>query len=232
MGSATRVGDMSDDAIRRFVDAHREEFLEDLVEWLRIPSVSTDPDRAGDVRQSAEWLAAAFRRTGFPVVDIWETTGSPSVFAEWPAADPDAPAVVVYGHHDVQPVDPLELWERPPFDPELRGDDLFGRGTADDKGQVAFHLLGLRALLETTGADAPPVTLPFLVEGEEENGSPHFRDLLERRSDRLDCAAVVVSDTGMWSRDTPTICTGMRGMIDCQIDVRGPDVDLHSGSFG
>jgi acetylornithine deacetylase/succinyl-diaminopimelate desuccinylase-like protein len=223
---------MPDSAVAEFVEAHRDEFLTTLIQWLRIPSISADPASAGHVMASAEWLAAAFRRTGFPVVEIWETAGAPAVFAEWPAEESDAPAVVVYGHHDVQPVDPEELWETAPFEPFLRGDELVGRGTADDKGQVAFHLLGLRALLETSGRAAPPVTLRFLVEGEEESGSPHFRALLEERRDRLRCDAVVVSDTGMWDRNTPTICTGMRGMIDCQIDLHGPDVDLHSGSFG
>jgi acetylornithine deacetylase/succinyl-diaminopimelate desuccinylase-like protein len=199
---------------------------------MRIPSVSADPACADDVRASAEWLAAAFRTIGFPVVEVWETAGAPAVFAEWPAEDPGAPAVVVYGHHDVQPVDPVELWDTAPFEPELRGDELFGRGGADDKGQVAFHLMAIEALLATSGRSAPPVTLRFLVEGEEESGSPHFRALLEERRQRLGCDAVVVSDTGMWGRETPSICTGMRGMVNCQIDLHGPDVDLHSGSFG
>ncbi|HEU5033411.1 MAG TPA: dipeptidase [Mycobacteriales bacterium] len=222
----------SPSSVRQFVQAHADEFLADLIDWLRIPSISADPARVDDVQRSAEWLAEALQRTGFPTVEIWPTDGAPAVFAEWPADDADAPAVVVYGHHDVQPVDPEELWETAPFEPQLRGDELFGRGGADDKGQVAFHLLGLRALLSTSGRSAPPVTLRFLIEGEEESGSPHFRALLEQRRDRLRCDAVVVSDTGMWGRETPTICTGMRGMIDCQIDLHGPDVDLHSGSFG
>ena len=223
---------MSGTAIEAYVEEHRQEFLDTLTEWLRIPSISADPEHAGEVRRSAEWLAAALRRTGFPTVEIWETEGAPAVFAEWPAESADAPVIVVYGHHDVQPVDPEEMWHSPPFAPELRGEELFGRGSADDKGQVAFHLLGLEALLTTTGRGAPPVTLRFLVEGEEESGSRHFRALLERERDRLRCDAVVVSDTGMWSRDIPTVCTGMRGMIDCQIDLHGPDSDLHSGSFG
>jgi acetylornithine deacetylase/succinyl-diaminopimelate desuccinylase-like protein len=220
------------DDIRRYVDAHASEFLASLTEWLRIPSVSADPGRTADVRRSAEWLAAAFEQAGFPIVEIWATDGAPAVFAEWPASDPAATSVVVYGHHDVQPVDPEELWETPPFSPELRGEELFGRGAADDKGQVAFHLLAVRAWLVSHQAAAPPVTLKFVVEGEEESGSPHFRALLEQRRDRLGCDVVVVSDTGMWSREAPTICTGMRGMIDCQIDLHGPDIDLHSGSFG
>jgi acetylornithine deacetylase/succinyl-diaminopimelate desuccinylase-like protein len=228
---AASVTDARDD-VRRYIDAHELEFLAQLSEWLRIPSVSVDPAAVDDVRRSAEWLAKAFRDTGFPTVEVWETAGFPSVFAEWPAADPTATAVVVYGHHDVQPADPVELWDSPPFQPELRGEELFARGSADDKGQVAFHLLGLRAWLAAHDASAPPVTLRFLIEGEEESGSPHFRALLEQRRDRLQCDVVVVSDTGMWSRETPTICTGMRGTIGCEIDLHGPDIDLHSGSFG
>ena len=220
------------DRVRRYVDEHAHDFLDQLLEWLRIPSVSVDPQRATDVRRSAEWLAAAFRDAGFPTAEVWDTAGLPSVFAEWPAADPDATAVVVYGHHDVQPADPVELWDSPPFEPQLRGEELFGRGTADDKGQLAFHLLGLRAWLAAHDAAAPPVTLRFLVEGEEESGSPNFRALLEQRRERLRCDVVVVTDTGMWDRETPSICTGMRGTIGCQIDVHGPDVELHSGSFG
>jgi acetylornithine deacetylase/succinyl-diaminopimelate desuccinylase-like protein len=221
------------DGVREWVTGHGEEFLAELIDWVRIPSVSADPDRADDVQRSAEWLAEAFRRTGFPTVEIWATdTGSPAVYAEWIAADAAAPGVVVYGHHDVQPVDPEELWHSPPFEPRIDGELLLGRGVVDDKGQVAFHLHGLRAWLAATGRTAPPVTLRFLVEGEEESGSPGFRALLETHRDRLSCDVVVVSDTGMWARDTPTICTGMRGMTDCQVDLHGPEVDLHSGSFG
>jgi acetylornithine deacetylase/succinyl-diaminopimelate desuccinylase-like protein len=140
--------------------------------------------------------------------------------------------VVVYGHHDVQPVDPEELWETAPFEPTIRGEELFARGAADDKGQVLFHLLGLPAHLAATGRSAPAVTLRFLVEGEEESGSPHFADLLRARQERLRCDVVVVTDTGMFDRETPSTCTGMRGVAACQIDFHGPDTDLHSGSFG
>ena len=159
-------------AERDFVEAHRDLLHADLDEWLRIPSISADPAHAPDVRRSAEWLAAAFRRDGFPTVELWETPGAPTVFAEWPAAEPDAPVAVVYGHHDVQPVDPPELWTRPPFEPTVVGEELFARGAADDKGQLLFHLLGLRAHLAGTGRDTPAVTLRFLIEGEEESGSP------------------------------------------------------------
>ena len=217
---------------RAFVHEHVEDLHADLDQWLRIPSISADPARAGDVRRSAEWLAQAFERTGFPTVEVWETGGAPAVFAEWPAGDPAAPTVVVYGHHDVQPVDPEELWHTPPFEPTRRGEELFARGASDDKGQLLFHLLGLRAHLAATGRGQPAVTLRFLVEGEEEAGSPHFADLLRARRDRLGCDVVVVSDTGVFDRDTPSTCTGMRGLVTCQVDFHGPDVDLHSGLFG
>ncbi len=225
-------------AVRDYVEAHAEDLYADLDAWLRIPSVGADPDRADDVRRSAEWLADALRRTGFPTVEIWETedgkgtAGLPAVFAEWPSEDASAPTAVVYGHHDVQPVDPEELWTTPPFEPTVRGDELFARGAVDDKGQVAFHLLGLAAHLATTGRQTPAVHLKLLVEGEEESGSPNFPRLLADRRDRLGCDVVVVSDTGVYGRETPTVCTGMRGLTDCQIDLHGPDTDLHSGSFG
>lgn len=218
--------------VRAAVESGAEEFVAALVGWLRIPSISGDPANAGDVRRSAEHLASALRDTGFPTVEVWETPGHPTVFAEWRSDDERAPTVVVYGHHDVQPVTPLDLWEHPPFEPVVVGDRLLGRGAADDKGQVFFHTLGVRAHLAATGRTSPAVNLKLVVEGEEESGSPHFADLLRRHADRLACDVVVVSDTGMWSRETPTVCTGMRGMTDGQVDFRGPSGDVHSGSFG
>src|ERR1700760_4655490 len=149
---------------------------------------------------------AQLRTTGFPVAEIWATgdpdaPGQPAVFAEWPAADPAAPTVLIYGHHDVQPIDPLEEWGSPPFDPIERNGQIFARGASDDKGQVLFHALGVSATLAATGRTAPPVSLKLLIEGEEESGSPHFADLLRRERDRLGCDLIVVSDTTMWSRD-------------------------------
>ncbi len=210
----------------------RAALLADLDPWLRIPSISADPAHAGDVRASAEWLAARLRAAGFPEVELWETPGHPTVHAHWPSDDPNAPTVVVYGHHDVQPVDPLELWTSPPFEPAVSGDDLLGRGTADDKGQVLMHLHGLAAHLRATGRSSPAVTLKFVIEGEEESGSVHFADLLRARRAELDCDVVVVSDTSVFDRQTPSICTGMRGMVGCEITLTGPQGDLHSGSFG
>jgi acetylornithine deacetylase/succinyl-diaminopimelate desuccinylase-like protein len=217
---------------RSYVEANASAFFTALKEWLAIPSVSADPARHPDVRRSAEWLAAHLRESGFPVAEIWETSGQPAVFAEWPAEDPGAPVVLVYGHHDVQPVEPLAEWQSPPFEPAERGGQLLGRGASDDKGQVLFHPLGVRAALAASGRAVPPVTIKMLIEGEEESGSPHFADLLQRERARLGCDVIVVSDTTMWSEDVPSMCTGMRGLIDGQIDLTGPGRDLHSGSFG
>ena len=224
--------DPSVEVVRGAVRAHADAFVGELVEWLRIPSISGDPEHVGDVRRSAEWLAGALRDLGFPTVEIWETPGLPAVFGEWPSGEPDAPTFLVYGHHDVQPVEPLALWHSPPFEPTVADGVLRGRGAADDKGQVWFHALGLRAHLAATGRTSPAVNVKLLVEGEEESGSPHFADLLRRQRNRLDCDAVVVSDTSVWSREQPTSCTGMRGMVSCQVDLRGPSGDVHSGSFG
>ncbi|EFL23396.1 M20/M25/M40 family peptidase [Streptomyces himastatinicus ATCC 53653] len=222
----------TDNAVRAFVDDHYAAFLDDLGAWLRIPSVSADPARAGDVRRSAEWLASHLTATGFPEVEIWETPGAPAVFAAWPSGGPDAPTVLVYGHHDVQPAAREDGWHTDPFDPVSKDGRLYARGAADDKGQVLFHTLGVRAHLAATGRTAPAVNLKLLIEGEEESGSPHFPELITAHADRLACDTVIVSDTGMWSEDTPTVCTGMRGLTDCQIDLYGPDQDIHSGSFG
>jgi acetylornithine deacetylase/succinyl-diaminopimelate desuccinylase-like protein len=230
------VSSSQTNAERDFVRAHLDDLHADLDAWLRIPSISADPAHAPDVADSAAWLAGALTRVGFPIVEIWPTGGAPAVFAEWPSADAGAPVALVYGHHDVQPVDPPELWVHPPFEPTVvEGDDgpeLHARGAIDDKGNVAFHLLGMRAHLAATGRDTPAVTVKLLVEGEEESGSPHFAALLAERRDRLDCDVVVVSDTGMAAPDLPSAVVSMRGLADAEITLRGPAVDLHSGSFG
>ncbi|MCY9785633.1 dipeptidase [Nocardiopsis sp. EMB25] len=218
--------------VRGYIEAHRDEFLSSLKEWLAIPSISADPAHADDVRASARWLADHLTATGFPTVEVWRTPGLPAVYAEWPAADPDAPTVLVYGHHDVQPVDPVGEWETDPFTPTERGTSLFARGASDDKGQVLFHALGVRAALAESGADAPPVTLKLLVEGEEESGSVHFAELMRANRERLACDVAVISDTTMWAADTPSMCVGMRGVTDVEINLYGPSRDLHSGSFG
>ncbi|GHH54120.1 M20/M25/M40 family metallo-hydrolase [Streptomyces candidus] len=206
------MSDTPDSAVRTYMEEHRTAFLADLAEWLRIPSVSAQPEHAQDVRRSAEWLAAKLRETGFPVAEVWPTDGAPAVFAEWPSGDQDAPTVLVYGHHDVQPAAREDGWHTDPFEPTTIDGRMYARGAA--------------------GRNAPAVNLKLLVEGEEESSSPHFRALVEQQRERLAADAVIVSDTGMWSEDTPTVCTGMRGLADCGITFRGPDQDIHSGSFG
>jgi acetylornithine deacetylase/succinyl-diaminopimelate desuccinylase-like protein len=220
--------------VRDYVQSHAREFIDDLKQWLAIPSISGDPARHGDVRCSAEWLAAHLGTQGFPVAEVWESSpaGLPAVFAEWPSADPGAPVVLVYGHHDVQPVEPLEEWHQPPFEPAERDGLLLGRGASDDKGQVLFHSLGIRACLAARGAGAPPVTIKLLIEGEEESGSEHFADLLRSERERLACDVIVISDTTMWAADVPSMCTSMRGLAEAEITLTGPARDLHSGSFG
>ncbi|MEO7263204.1 MAG: dipeptidase [Jatrophihabitantaceae bacterium] len=218
--------------VRSFVTDHSAEMLADLDAWLRIPGISSEPERRADVIRSAEWFAEACRRTGFPTVEIWPTAGMPAVYAEWPSQDPDAPTVLVYGHHDVQPIDPIELWQTDPFEPTIDGPLLRARGASDDKGQLLFHLLGVRAHLAATGRDNPAVNLKFLIEGEEEAGSPNFEPLLAERRPRLDCDVVVITDTGMLGEDMPSSVTGMRGMLSADVRFHGPDLDLHSGVFG
>jgi len=220
-----------------YIGENSADFFDALRQWLTIPSISADPSHHGDVRRSAQWLAGHLSETGFPVAELWETgspdaPGLPAVFAHWPAQDPAAPVVLVYGHHDVQPVEPLAEWDSPPFEPAEQAGQLLARGASDDKGQVLFHALGTRAWLAAAGAAAPPVTLKLLIEGEEESGSTNFADLLRSRRDRLSCDVIVVSDTTMWAADVPSMCVGMRGVIDARIDLTGPERDLHSGSFG
>ena len=224
---------------REYIDAHRQDLLDDLDAWLRIPAISAQPEHHDDVRASAEWFAGAARRTGFPIVEILDDgPWLPAVYAEWRCVDDrgnddeNAPTVLVYGHHDVQPVDPLELWHTDPFDPTIDGDVLRARGASDDKGQLLFHLLGVRAHLAATGRDTPAVHLKMIIEGEEESGSPYFEQLLEKHRDRLAADVVVVTDTGIVAADVPSTVTGMRGMVACTITFHGPDLDLHSGVFG
>jgi acetylornithine deacetylase/succinyl-diaminopimelate desuccinylase-like protein len=222
--------------VRGYVNENAAGFFDALMQGLAIPSISADPGHSVDVRRSAEWLAGYLRQSGFPVAEVWETgpdgTGLPAVFAHWPAADPSAPVVLVYGHHDVQPVEPLDEWDSPPFQPVRRDGQIVARGASDDKGQVLFYALAVRASLAAGERDAPPVTLKFLIEGEEESGSANFAALLDARRDQLACDVIVVGDATMWAADVPSMCVGMRGCASAGIDLRGPERDLHSGSFG
>jgi len=218
-----------------WVDAERDRILATLLDWLRIPSISAQPDHAADVRRSAEFTAGLLRDAGLEHAEILETGngGLPSVYADHLHAGAGAPTVLVYGHHDVQPVDPLDEWASPPFEPVVADGAVRGRGAVDDKGQVLFQVEAVRGLLAAAGdGGGLPVNVKFLVEGEEEVGSPNFEALLEAERDRLACDLVVVSDTDMWAPDVPSVCVGMRGLIAYSVQVRTAAADLHSGLFG
>ena len=215
-----------------WVERERDRILATLLDWLRIPSISAQPEHAADVRRSAEFTAGLLRSAGLEHVEVLETQdgGLPSVYADHLHAGPGAPTVLVYGHHDVQPVDPLDEWTSPPFDPLVAHGQVRGRGAVDDKGQVLFQVEAARGLL--AGAAGLPVNLKFLVEGEEEVGSPNFEALLAAEQGRLACDLVVVSDTDMWAADVPSVCVGMRGLVAYGVHLRTAAADLHSGLFG
>lgn len=213
-----------------YVDAERDRIVATLLDWLRIPSISAHPDHAGDVRASADFCAGLLRAAGLEHVEVLDTPGCPAVYGDWLHAGPDAPTALVYGHHDVQPADPLELWTSPPFEPAIVEGECRARGAIDDKGQVLYEIEAVRGLLATDGR--LPVNVKFLVEGEEEIGSPHFEALLREHAVRLGCDVVVVSDTGMWAPEVPSTCVGMRGLVAFDVHVRTATGDLHSGMFG
>jgi acetylornithine deacetylase/succinyl-diaminopimelate desuccinylase-like protein len=216
--------------IDAFVRAEADSLVAELAQWCAIPSISTDPDHAASVRRSAEHLAGLAEAAGLHAEVLSVDDGQPAVYAEWLGAGPAAPTVTVYGHHDVQPVDPLAEWETPPFEPTLRGGYLHARGASDDKGQIHMHLAAVRHLLAADGR--LPVNLKLLAEGEEEAGSPNIAAFLEAHGDRLGCDLVCVSDTGMVAEDVPALVTAMRGLVYFQVDLRTAAADLHSGVFG
>ncbi|MGA8891395.1 MAG: dipeptidase [Anaeromyxobacteraceae bacterium] len=211
-----------------YIGENRQRYVDELVEFLRIPSISSRAEHRPDMLRAAEHLRAEMSRLGMDV-RIFPTAGHPIVLGEWLGAGPSAPTVLVYGHYDVQPVDPLDLWTSPPFEPQVRGGDLYARGAVDDKGQVWLHLKAFEAWRLAGG---PPVNVKMLFEGEEEVGSENLAPFLEKERDRLSADAVVVSDSPMFGKDVPSICYGLRGLAYFQIDVEGAGGDLHSGSFG
>jgi len=221
---------MAERALAGYLDAHQDRIVQTLFEWLRIPSISADPECAHHVRASAEFCAGLLREAGMGNVRVLETPGLPAVYADWLHAGPDAPTVLVYGHHDVQPVDPLEEWTSPPFTPVIVDGECRARGAIDDKGQVLYEIEAARGLLATQ--DRLPVNLKFLIEGEEEVGSVHFEQLLQDQAELLSCDVVVVSDTGMISEDVPSTTVGMRGLVAFDVAVRTASIDLHSGMWG
>jgi acetylornithine deacetylase/succinyl-diaminopimelate desuccinylase-like protein len=221
---------LTDTTFEDYLDATRDERLESYKAFLRIPSISALPEHRDECRATATWLAAALERAGAEHVALEETTGNPAVYADWLHAGPDAPTVLVYGHYDVQPVDPLELWTSPPFEPVVVGDRMLARGSSDDKGQIHLHVMALAALLATRGS--LPVNVRYLFEGNEEDDARHLREWLTANRERIAADVAVISDTGFFEGNLPAITVGLRGNAYVQIDVEGSPVDLHSGTFG
>lgn len=212
-----------------YVRSNRERFLEELKEFTAIPSISTLDENKADVQRAAEWVADQLRSIGMKKVQVMPTAGHPVVYGEWMHAGPLAPVVMIYGHYDVQPVDPIELWTSDPFKAEVRGDYLFGRGTSDMKGQVVASIKAVESIVRTTGLK---VNLKWLVEGEEEIGSEHLGDFIKKNKELLKCDFCLNPDAGMIAADKPTITTGLRGLAYFELRVHGPNKDLHSGLFG
>jgi acetylornithine deacetylase/succinyl-diaminopimelate desuccinylase-like protein len=217
------------DKVIDYINVNRDRYLEELKALLAIPSISALPQHAADVRRCAEWCADEMRRIGLQNVKLIDTPGNPVVYGDWLGAE-GAPTILFYGHYDVQPVDPLELWESPPFEATIRDGEIYARGSADDKGQVFMHFKAIEAHLKQNGR--LPVNIKFILEGEEEVGSEHLDDFVKSHRDELKADVVVISDSPMFARGVPSMCYGLRGLVYFQIDVRGSSTDLHSGSFG
>jgi acetylornithine deacetylase/succinyl-diaminopimelate desuccinylase-like protein len=216
--------------LEEYLSAAAPRHLAELQEWLRIPSISTLAEHKPDVLRAAQWLADKLAHAGLEHIELIETETQPMVYADWLHAGPDRPTVLIYGHFDVQPVDPLDLWVSPPFSPAVRGDDLYARGASDDKGQTYLHVAAVEALLQTAGR--LPVNVKFLVEGEEESGSRAIRRYVPAQAARLAADVVLVSDTHILAPDRPALVYGLRGMWVAEITVTTAGHDLHSGGYG
>jgi acetylornithine deacetylase/succinyl-diaminopimelate desuccinylase-like protein len=217
------------DKVIDFINVNRDRYLDELKALLAIPSISALPQHAGDVRRCAEWCADEMRRIGLQNVRLIDTPGNPVVYGDWLDA-PGAPTILFYGHYDVQPVDPLDLWESPPFEATIRDGEIYARGSADDKGQVFMHFKAIEAHIKQNGR--LPVNMRIILEGEEEVGSVNLDDFIRAHKNDLGADVVVISDSPMFARGVPSICYGLRGLVYFQIDLRGSSTDLHSGSFG
>ncbi len=214
---------------KSYLDDHQPRFLAELLDFLRIPSVSAISSHASDVQRAAQWVSARVTAAGMEHTQILPTGGHPVVYADWLHA-PGKPTVMIYGHFDVQPADPLDLWTRPPFEPEVRDGKVFARGATDDKGNMLVPILAVEAMLAATGS--LPVNLKFFFEGQEEIGSPQLGEFVPRHKDLLACDMVLSSDGFQWSATQPLLLVGLRGGCGVQIDVKAARADLHSGLYG
>lgn len=215
--------------IIEFLQQSRDRNLEDLKAYLRYPSISSDPQQADALRNCAQFTASLLRNAQLENVTVHEIAGPPVVTGSWCHA-PNRPTVLIYGHYDVQPVDPLPLWQHDPFAPHIEAERIFARGAADDKGQILMHIHAVGAILKSTGS--LPINVRFLIEGEEEIGSPHLPDFLEKHAQELRADMGLISDSSMWAEGVPAITTSLRGLVLLDITVVGPNRDLHSGSYG
>jgi acetylornithine deacetylase/succinyl-diaminopimelate desuccinylase-like protein len=215
-------------SLDEYLDQNADRFVEELRAFLRIPSVSADSRHKEDVRRAAEFVQSQLHESGLSAM-LFETAGNPIVYAEWLGA-PGAPTVLIYGHYDVQPPDPLGEWVTAPFEPTVRDGRIYARGATDDKGQLFTHVKSIEAWMKTEGR--LPVNVKIVIEGEEEVGSDNLDLFLERERERLKSDVAVISDTSQYARNLPAITYGLRGIIACEVTVRGPNQDLHSGVFG
>lgn len=216
------------DQISNYVTSQKEQFLSELIEFLRIPSISADSAYKDDVNRAADWLMEKFETLNLDTVEKHPTPGHPIVFAE-KKVGADLPTILVYGHYDVQPPDPLDLWDSPPFEPVIKNEKIYARGACDDKGQVYMHLKAIQALNQLGEL---PCNVKFLIEGEEEVGSDNLEDFVRANKEKLSADIILISDTSMLANDTPSITVGLRGLSYMEVEVHGPNRDLHSGVYG
>ncbi|MFQ6094250.1 MAG: dipeptidase, partial [bacterium] len=212
-----------------YLNEHREQFVSELLEFLRIPSISSLPDHIPDVQKAAEWLEDRMKAAGIESVRIMPTGGHPVIYGEWLHSS-GRPTVLIYGHFDTQPVDPLDLWDYPPFEPIIKDGRIYARGASDDKGNLFIPIIVAEAILKTEGG--LPLNLKFLFEGQEEIGSPQLPDFIAANKDLLSCDLALSADGGQWDENQPALILGTRGLAAIYIDVQGPDHDVHSGTYG
>jgi acetylornithine deacetylase/succinyl-diaminopimelate desuccinylase-like protein len=215
--------------LSEFVSKHHDQNVEELKELLRIPSISSLSEHKEDIQKAASWIANKLENIGMEHVEIVQTKGHPIVYADWLHQE-NAPTVLVYGHYDVQPVDPIHLWETPPFEPDIRDEKIYARGATDDKGQTFLHIKAVEALLKLE--NKLPVNLKFCIEGEEEIGSPNLPQFLAENKEKLACDVVIISDSDMWDRGVPAITYSLRGLAALEVSLKTANTDLHSGMFG
>ena len=213
----------------KHINENREVFINELKDFLRIPSISTLAENKKDINYCANFVMEKLKQAGMSRVEVFQSEGHPIVYGEWLGA-PGKPIILVYGHYDVQPVDPIDLWDSPPFEPTIKDGKIYARGATDDKGQVFMHFKSVESFFRTVGS--PPLNIKFLIEGEEEIGSEHLEPFINNNLELLKCDAVLISDTSLYAPGIPTLTYGLRGLAYMEVEVTGPDRDLHSGTFG